>query len=251
MSGLRDALSFFSIFPLGKGKDLGDSIIFYFTVSGFIIAIVPAGLFYLFSLRLHTIAASAISLSVLLVISGFTHLDGVLDSGDALMARGTREHRIEVLKDRYTGAGAVGTVLVIYLTYFAVLSGFSPYYGFAAVIIGEMTSKLSLTISTGYFPSIGEGLARMFSDIYMRASVSPAFINALPLMIAVLILSPPALIGVLLSMIAYGISARLLRKSFGGLNGDLMALLGEISRVIFIISFALILTIPAFKFTFF
>ena len=91
----------------------------------------------------------------------------------------------------------------------------------------------------------------MFSDIYMRASVSPAFINALPLMIAVLILSPPALIGVLLSMIAYGISARLLRKSFGGLNGDLRALLGEISRVIFIISFALILTIPAFKFTFF
>ena len=249
LSGLRDAISFFSIFPVGKDVDISNTIIYYFTISGLVISAMPALLFYSFSMVMNSLSASAISLSALLLISGFTHLDGVLDSGDALMARGTMEHRIQVLKDRYTGAGAIGTVLVVYITYFAVLSGFSPYYGLAAVIIGEITSKFSYSLSIGLFPPIGEGLAKRFSEIYRSAVASPILINTIPLVAVCLILAPSALIGVIVSLMVYSVLSIHLKRIFDGLNGDLMALLGEVSRVIFLISFAIILSIPLFRLT--
>lgn len=251
MSGLRDAISFFSIFPAGRKAGIGESIVYYFTVSGLLIGVIPALLFYFLSTRINSIAASALSLSALLLISGFTHLDGVLDSGDALMARGTKEHRLEVLKDRYTGAGAVGTVLVIYLSYFSILTGFTPYYGLVAVIVGEMTSKFSFALSLGFFPTIGEGLGNKFSEIYRKAVASPILINAIPLIFISVLLAPASLIGIAISLLVYSFFGYRLKRMFGGLNGDLIALLGEISRVIFLISFVLLLPVTSFRFSIF
>ena len=57
---------------------------------------------------LPAIVAGALVLAVLLWMTGLHHMDGLLDFGDGVMAHGTSERKIEVMHDRFTGAGAIG-----------------------------------------------------------------------------------------------------------------------------------------------
>ena len=72
-----------------------------------------AGVFGWVALQfLPSIVVGALALALLLWMTGLHHTDGLLDFGDGIMAHGSPEHKVEVMHDQLTGAGAIGLTLM-------------------------------------------------------------------------------------------------------------------------------------------
>jgi len=60
------------------------------------------------------------------VITGGIHLDGLLDTADALSSYQPRERRLEILKDSHAGAFAIIVCCMYFLAYFGFAS--EPFF---------------------------------------------------------------------------------------------------------------------------
>ncbi len=61
------------------------------------------------------LVVGALTLALLLWMTGLHHTDGLLDFGDGIMVHGSAERKIEVMHDQLTGAGAIGLTLMTYI----------------------------------------------------------------------------------------------------------------------------------------
>jgi len=68
---------------------------------------------------LHTVPASAILGVLPFVLTGFLHLDGYMDTSDAVMSRRPLEDKLRILKDPHTGAFSVIMIAVLFTMQFA------------------------------------------------------------------------------------------------------------------------------------
>lgn len=118
------AFQFLTIVPLPfrprcEEEDLGRSMAF-FPLVGLVLGLLLVGLDMLLSLRLPPMVVDLLLVTVLTVVTGGLHLDGLADVCDGLAARGPRERFLEVMKDPRTGAvGAAGVTLSLLLKFVA------------------------------------------------------------------------------------------------------------------------------------
>jgi adenosylcobinamide-GDP ribazoletransferase len=84
----------------------------------------------------HIMLASAITAIVPFIASGFLHLDGYMDTSDAVLSRRPLEEKLRILKDPHTGAFAVIMLAVLFVMQFA-----------AAYAIVEKGQRLVLLIT--------------------------------------------------------------------------------------------------------
>ena len=121
------ALQFLTIIPLPfsvrcEKEDLGRATAF-FPLVGLSIGAMLAGLNWLIAPWLARPLVDALLITVLAVVTGALHLDGLADVCDGLAARGDRERFLAVMKDSSTGAvGAVGLALGLLLKWQALLA---------------------------------------------------------------------------------------------------------------------------------
>lgn len=243
LGGLRCALSFFTIIP-SSCSEFSKGMIGWIFSAGLIIGAL-AGLIYYFSFMiLGPVFASAAAMAVLLLMSGFNHLDGVLDTGDALVYRGNRERRLEILKDHYLGAGGFGSALVIYLITFGALTAMNPISGSLALVSAEVFSKASfvLAIYTGK-PLFPEGLFTNFRKLALESGPLPLIVNLSVALIISLISGLSYVASILFSLVLYFFILMKIEKYFGGINGDIIGFLGEIARVLFLVTTAILLVV--------
>ncbi len=246
MSGLSEALSFFTILPAGQSNVMSKKILNDFALTGTIIGSISGLVFYIVRIIFPGLVAAAASVSVILLITGFTHLDGVMDSGDALMVRGSPERRAAVLKDRFTGAGAFGLAMIIYIPLIAFLSVFTPFQGFLAVLFSEIISKISYLFMLNGARTINEGLAQHFTSL-MSISGGRAFLINIPVFLIIAATLSPVSIALLPAALIITYQARRKFYSlFNGINGDLLAMNGEVTRLAAVVLMALLsLYVPA------
>jgi len=121
------AFQFLTIVPLPfrfrceKG-DLGRSTAF-FPVVGFVIGGLLVGCNWLIAPLFARPLCDALLITLLTLITGALHLDGLADVCDGLAARGSRDRFLAVMKDSQVGAvGAVGLVLGILLKWQALVA---------------------------------------------------------------------------------------------------------------------------------
>lgn len=77
------------------------------------------------------------------IVTGGIHVDGLLDTSDALSSWRDREKRLEILKDSHAGAFAVITACVYFLT----------MYGGMSQIVEQDNRKMLYILATGYIVS--------------------------------------------------------------------------------------------------
>src|SRR5688572_27216434 len=99
------AVGFLTIVPVPAGSPggLGRSAVWFPAVGlllGLMLAAVDAALVRLFPPFL----AAAILVALWALLTGGLHLDGLIDSCDALLASAPRERRLEILRDPHRGA---------------------------------------------------------------------------------------------------------------------------------------------------
>lgn len=157
------------------------------------------------------------------LVTGGIHMDGFMDTMDALSSYGDREKKLAILKDSHAGA-------------FAIL-GLCCYFLWNAALWSEVTVQMLPVIGCGYVLSRSmsgfsivtftaarnSGLAKTFQDGAQRKTVGITMVILIVLMAALmlyvnLIFGAAALVAAVLIFFYY---KHVCDKQFGGITGDL------------------------------
>ncbi|MBQ9526024.1 MAG: adenosylcobinamide-GDP ribazoletransferase [Fretibacterium sp.] len=169
---------------------------------------------------------------VALALTGGLHMDGLMDTCDALLSRRDQETRLKILSDTHVGAFAVmGCVSVLMLKGALFSELFTASYAKTPLLLGliPVWSRLGMGLLLNSLPfARDDGLART-----LGASRTP--LHSAILLIGALVLAVVALwSGVVWLPIVWGVAFLLWRRcclsAFGGITGDLLGAFAELSE---------------------
>ncbi len=230
--------SFLTIIPTGS-SDLKTvaRYMYLFPIIGIAIGLMIGSAGYGLSLFLEPLVVGLLVTAGLVLITGIHHTDGLSDFADGLMVRGTKERKLQVMRDPSVGsAGIVAIVLYVAGAVIALsaLKGFELFY---AILIGEIVAKFSMVLVASIGPSAWEGSNSSFVDsmkdrkkLVIAAAITVGSIAAFQNNAGFLALG----VGIILSLVIVCIS----RRSFGGISGDIMGATNEITRLSSLLVFA-------------
>lgn len=166
---------------------------------------------------------NAVLVLVPIVVTGGIHLDGLLDTSDAMSSWRPMERRLEILKDSHAGAFAIITCCIYFLLAYGVLDMVEGelvlYYAFAFVISRCLSGFSVVTFKK----ASTKGTVAGFSKNAQTRIIQTTVIVYLVIVFAVLCILNPVfavaeLVGAGLTFLWY---YRFAMKNFGGINGDL------------------------------
>jgi adenosylcobinamide-GDP ribazoletransferase len=229
-------LQFETRLPLGRPADFGSFARhpWLYPLAGWVTGGTAALLAFAIAPRSPGLAAAA-ALAAALLVTGFHHLDGLLDFGDGLMAHGSREKRVAALTDRAIGAGGVGLGVTVTLLAYAALSSAQPVW--AAILAGEVLARLGLAWITIAGPPFREGI-----HATLHAGARPVHgVLALLFILPLLLFLPPGavLLGAGVTALVVAGMVSLAVRLFGGVNGDVAGAAHEVLRALVIASLVL------------
>ena len=86
-------------------------------------------------LHLNAFFTSVIVYAFLMIITGYNHLDGVMDMADGVMVHGEPERKIRIMKDHSVGAGGVATLFLVAILTIAGIYNILDYHFLFGIII--------------------------------------------------------------------------------------------------------------------
>ena len=200
---------------------------------------------------------SVLSVGLLALLTRGLHLDGLADTADGLGVKGTdagvRERRLAVMRAPDTGAfGVVAVVFVVVIEVTAVSVCIGAGLGTAALIVAAATGRLGATwcSTTGVTAARPDGLGATVAGSVPRGAawaVSAATLIGAALLGMVGNVGPGRSISLVgASLLGLGATALVLRhcqKRFGGVTGDVLGSVVEISTAAVLVAIALAVTI--------
>ena len=240
MEDIRSVIAFFTIFPV-RSKSLPTARGLYFlSALGLGIGLFAGLVFSWVASYIGSVSAVIVYMLLIIAIPGFHHLDSVLDVGDAIMARGDAARMVRVMKDTATGAGAIGMIMVVYGT----TAAFALYIGYADAIsvlaLAEAVSKLSFIVSARGRKALGSGMGSSFLNSVSRGGLPLLVVNlAVPFLVSIF-LGISYIVPIIIALLASFIITSRFEKMLSGINGDVLGFSGEVSRMVYIVSFVLI-----------
>ncbi len=200
-------------------------------------------LLYILSLYLgfSSVLYAALSVAVIVLLTGGIHLDGYADTIDAVFCHGDIEKRRQVLSDAHTGAFAVIYTILYFIVLFA---SFENMYDknipvFIFILVFTISRVLSLFLIALVPSSANKGLLYIFSSkenkkslLIYASSLSLVFVFLTYILISYKFMLILLFILVIISIILI----KYFKKVFGGISGDLAGFsicIYEISALLF------------------
>lgn len=235
-SGLVTAFSMYSWIPMPQlewRKDTMKYALCFFplvgAVSGGVVALWVWAAQAL-GITLSLFAGVAVLLPVF--VTGAIHVDGFIDTCDALYSRQPMEKKLEILKDPHIGAFGVISCVCYMLLAFALISQIGPDLRlFLAIGLGSVLSRAMSAFSIVTLKTAkNSGLVYLFADNAhkkaVRISAVVTGVVALALMFAVYPLFGVLALGI--TAVIYLIFLRICHKQIGGITGDLAGFMLEL-----------------------
>ncbi len=237
VKGLKGLFGFLTIVPLGmESIEAVSKYFFLCPLVGLIIGLVAGAVGFVSDIFLPRLISGFLVLVSLQLLTGFHHLDGLLDLSDAAMARGDTKRRLEVMHDMFTGAAAVGSgVIVLVLTGLA-FGSFSGLDILKAAIVAEVVAKGSMVL-TAY---LGKKPSYKGMGYYVVESMEKKHVEAFA-SLALCAVVGFVLVGVwfVFVLAAMGVAVAVLtsyaNKTLESVTGDVMGATNEINRMIALI----------------
>ncbi|MDD2271983.1 MAG: adenosylcobinamide-GDP ribazoletransferase [Desulfuromonadaceae bacterium] len=228
------AFQFLTIIPLPfrfqcEKEDLGRSTAF-FPVAGFalggVLLLADRLLFFWVARPL----CDALLITLLALITGALHLDGLADVCDGLAARGSRERFLAVMKDSQVGAvGAVGLVLGILLKWQALVAVPSELKWQAVLLFPALARFGQVLTLTGARHARQDGLGAVFTQ---GAGWTPLFLAFATTSSACFYLLGLKGIVVMAAVCIVVIAGRtFFQRKLGGLTGDTIGCISELNEI--------------------
>lgn len=172
------------------------------------------------------------------VVTGGIHVDGLLDTADALSSYQSRERRLEILKDSHTGAFAIIVCCMYFLAYF----GFATELvgkGIPAAAAGFFLSRCLSGLSVTTFPCAKDsGLAAAFSGgAHKKRAGIVLLAEGVAAAAFLLWLSIPLGMAVILAAgLTFFWYHHMSLKKFGGITGDLAGCFLQVCELMMLIA---------------
>lgn len=228
---IGSVFSFLTIIPSNNSSlETVAKYMYLFPLVGIAIGLVIGGIGFGLSLFLDPLIVSLLVVASLAIITGIHHTDGLADFADGLMAKGTKEKKLQAMKDISTGSsGIVAVVLYLVGTViaFSQTSGFELFY---AILLSEVLAKFSMVLQASLGKSAAVGSNTPFVQIMKdkkRLFVAAA-ITIVPLVVlggstGLVVFG----VGIAITLFILAISTR----SFGGITGDVLGATNELTRL--------------------
>jgi adenosylcobinamide-GDP ribazoletransferase len=267
----RDLLSFLTIIPVGGREDFifttAQNMWLFPVIGGFIGLL--AGLYFVLSSGivgfllnlvnsyvalptafLSALIPAAMTIAFLLVVTGLQHFDGLIDLGNAIGLRNVHDRKMKAHAWTVTYSGAI-VALTVELAAFVGLFFVNPLFAFSAVILAEVSAKLSMVTIVW----IGKPSHKGLGSIFLAKAKNK--LNIVAYVLSVLIVYPVffftgypilGLMAVVLIFVSLPVAFAMNKVSnsvFGGVSGDMIGATNETARAVTLILFAVVLMVVA------
>lgn len=180
-------------------------------------------------LHLNSFFTAVIVYAFLMLITGYNHLDGVMDMADGVMVHGEPERKIMVMKDHSVGAGGVATLFLVASLTIAGIYNILDYHFILGIIICEMASKTSLLTTALLSKPLTPGIGSYFiKETNLANYFASTFIVTL---IAYILCGLVGIVGVLGAIISGTLISVIARRNFILANGDVLGMSNEVGRL--------------------
>jgi len=236
LSGLKNSLAFLTVIPVGMDEDGIAQAAEYmpcFPIIGAIIGLASGTLVWALHDFLPPLVVGMLGLGFILLVTGVHHADGLLDFGDAVMYRGSREEKMQVMHDPQTGAGGLSLGLVVLSTTAFGIAALDRGIVVQSLVASEAAAKLAMVLEAWGGESARKGLNTPFVEAMHGRWRRLRLATALGLVLATSILALQ-IVGLVLTLAASLTAAAMLmisHKQFGGITGDVMGATNELSRL--------------------
>jgi len=222
------ALGFLTVAPVGKNA-LNDKLLTraaaFFPLVGLTLGLILAGADYVLRLGLPDLLASAILVTLLILLTGALHFEGFVDTCDGLFGGHDPERRLEIMRDKNVGAYAVaGGILLLIIKVSAIVSitGSSHIW---ILILFPTLSRWAMALALSIFPyARQQGLGTAFRGNRLIGISVAGFISLTAAVLlgwgGILLFASATALAIL---IGAGIS-----KMIGGLTGDTYGAINEV-----------------------
>lgn len=173
--------------------------------------------------QIGALCRAAIAAAIPLFLTGGFHVDGFMDTMDAFHSYGSKERKLEILKDSHIGAFAVIMLAVYGLVFLAAFSEIDEKVLLKTVCAGFFLSRCLSGIGAVTFPlAKKDGMLCRFADSSRKKIVKSAlYIQGVFCIALMLFWSPSAGLAVTTAaFLAFAYYFYRSRKEFGGVSGD-------------------------------
>ncbi len=247
---LNSFLSAFSMFskipvkPRTFDDENGSQTLCFLPIVGIVCGVFTFGVYLLLSLfRINSFIKAVMLLISLFIISGFLHLDGYMDTSDAILSARDRSKKVEILKDSVVGAFSVICLFFLLLTDYVSLFTYIERLGDAwlFIVVPFLSRAIASFILFTYKPLSNEGILAYFRT---GSNITKTVITAVMALAGIICCFCIGFnIGVAggIGVIAAVIFAQISQHQFGGINGDVIGFCIVVSEaVIYLMSAILI-----------
>jgi len=234
------ALQFLTIIPVGSKSAIDKSklslAVVYFPIVGlFLGLILAAGNKLLSFIPMEGLLANTILVILLIVLTGGLHLDGLADTFDAFLSRKDKSEMLRIMRDSHIGAMGVLSLICIILLKLSLLCCLTPGDINVSLILMCLLGRYSLVLAIFLFPyAREEGKAKVFIEGKNWKSFSLA--TVISLLCALILSGLTGLIVFMLVALFAAIAGKFITKQIGGMTGDTLGAINELSEVFVLLS---------------
>lgn len=190
-------------------------------------------------LHLNPFFIAVLIYAFLMIITGYNHLDGVMDMADGVMVHGDSQKKINVMKDSSVGAGGVATLFIVASLTIAGIYNVLDYEFIAGIIICEMVAKSSLLTTALISKPLDEGIGCYF--IYSTNVFNYIISTIVVGIISYLVGDIVGVIGLVGAIVAGALIALIAKRNFVIANGDVLGMSNEVGRLMALLFMAVAL----------
>lgn len=242
LKGFVIAFSMYSKIPMPhiewKEKNMR-YVLCFFPCIGAVIGLVMMGSFLLMKqLDCGVIFRAAVLTLIPVWITGGIHMDGFMDTMDAMSSFQTKDRRLEILKDSHIGAFAAMGISCYLLLFFAGASEITEIEQLLLLTAGLVISRAMSAMSFVTCESARkDGLQRTFADAMQRKAVMASSIVYLifAYSLCAYIRIEWVLIMLAATIVLYVYYRRFSQKNFGGITGDLAGYYLQLQEIVYLL----------------
>lgn len=243
MNSLRLAIGFMTILPVAP-RDTPMQLASaraYFPLVGLILGLILVALDLMLRPVLPGLLLSVLLVAALIALTRALHLDGFMDSCDALLGGFTRERRLEIFKDSHVGAFAVVGLSILLLVKVTALASLVGPTRSLILILFPCLARWAIQLSMDLFPYVrSQGLGTAFQSgrqaWQLMLGLTTAFAASVLLVGAMGIV-----LMALASVVAWGLG-RWASGLLGGVTGDIYGAINEVAEAAVLVMAVILVT---------
>lgn len=221
-----------------EDREIGRSLLWYPLV-GLIVGLALAALGWLL-VGVPQMLRAALVLAAWVAITGALHLDGLGDSADAWMGGlGSRERTLAIMKDPYSGPGAVVVLVMLLLIKFAALATVLAAGDWSLLLLAPVLGRVALPLlflSTPYVRpgGLGSALAR---HLPRRAGIAVVSVSVLCVVVA---MGKAGVVSVAVAATVFLFLRSIMLRRIHGTTGDTAGAMVELIETAVLVTIAVV-----------